>query len=100
MISITQAKQFAHTYLSSLSEDLEPDSVVIIDSATIERAFGWVFFYQSRDYMESGSASDCLAGNAPLIVDRLTGNVVPTGTAHPIEHYLAEYEASRGQHDA
>lgn len=100
MISITQAKQLAHSHLSSLSKELEPDSVVIIDSATIERAFGWVFFYQSREHAESGNPIHCLAGNAPLIVDRLSGNVVTTGTVHPIEHYLAEYEASLNQHDA
>jgi hypothetical protein len=100
MISITQAKQIALSHLSSLSRELEPDSVVIIDSATMERAFGWVFFYQSREHVESGNAIHCLAGNAPLIIDRLTGNVVSTGTAHPIEHYLAEYETSLNQHDA
>jgi hypothetical protein len=100
MISITQAKQLAHSYLSSLSEEVESDPVVIIDSATIERAFCWVFFYQSREHAESGNTIDCLAGNAPIIVDRLTGNLVATGTTHPIEHYLAEYEASLNQHDA
>ncbi len=35
-----------------------------------------------------------LAGNAPLIVNRFTGEVVTTGTAHPTEYYLAQYEAS------
>jgi hypothetical protein len=100
MISITQARQIAQSHLFSISEELEPGAAVIIESATIERSFGWVFFYQSREYVESRNPIHCLAGNAPLIVDRLTGNVVVTGTAHPIEHYLAEYEASLNQHDA
>ena len=70
------------------------DELVIIDDATIERPFGWVFFYQSKRYLESGEFEFCLAGNAPLIVDRRTGEVHVTGTARPIETYIAAYESS------
>ncbi len=100
MISINEAKQLAESHLASLSAELEPDAVVIIDSHTIERSFGWVFFYQSQKYVESRNFTDCVVGNAPLIVNRLTGEIVETGTAHPIEHYVVEYEASINQSDA
>lgn len=100
MISINEAKQPAESHLASLSADLEPDAVVIIDSHTIERSFGWMFFYQSQKYLETGNFTHCLVGNAPLIVNRLTGEIVETGTADTIEHYLAEYEASLNQSDA
>ena len=99
MITFAQAKQIVQSHLAAISRELEPDAAVIIESATIERTFGWVFFYQSREHLRSGSLSHALAGNAPLIVDRLTGDIVATGTTHPIEHYLAEYEASLNQHD-
>jgi hypothetical protein len=99
MIPFHQAKQIIQSHLASISRDLEPDAAVIVESATIERAFGWVFFYQSREYLKSGSIRHALAGNAPLIVDRLTGDIVATGTTHPIEHYLAEYEAPRNRSD-
>lgn len=97
MIAFAQAKQIIQSHLSAISRELAPDAAVIVESATSERPFGWVFFYQSREYLESGSFSHALAGNAPLIVDRLTGDIVVTGTTHPIEHYLAEYEASRNR---
>jgi hypothetical protein len=91
MLSRGQAKQLAQTFLDSQSGDAGCQ-VAILDSATLERAFGWVFFYQSREYLESGNPSHLLAGNAPLIVSRATGDLVVTGTAEPIENYIARLE--------
>jgi hypothetical protein len=96
MLTRTQALALVEARLSALAGEAEVD-LVVIDSATIERAFGWAFFYESRLYLETGEFMHRLAGNAPLIVNRLTGEVVPTGTARPIEYYLAEYEASLHQ---
>jgi len=31
-------------------------------------------------------------GNAPIIVDARTGAATVTGTTHPVEHYIADYE--------
>ena len=36
---------------------------------TIE-AKGWVFFYHSKEFIESGNFSSALAGNGPIFVDR------------------------------
>ncbi len=95
MITRNQAKALAETYLSSFTDEAETEGeVVVVDSATIERAFGWVFFYQSRSYLETGELTHQLAGNSPLIVNRYSGEITSTGTAHPTEYYLAEYEAS------
>jgi len=93
MFTVDQANAIAASWISSGSADGE--SRAIIESQTIERPYGWVFFYQSKRYLETRDPSDALAGNAPLIVDRLTGQVTVTGTAHPTEYYLAQYEAAR-----
>ena len=45
-----------------------------------------------KKFLEENNPSDMIAGNAPLIVNKITGNITYTGTAHPIEHYLKEYE--------
>jgi hypothetical protein len=66
--------------------------LVVIDDETIERDFGWVFFYESRRFLEAGRLEDKLAGNAPYIVDRRSGVLHITGTAHPIEYYISHYE--------
>lgn len=54
-----------------------------------------MFFYNARASLETGDTMAGLAGNAPLIVDRETGEMHETGTAHPVEHYLREYEEAR-----
>ena len=69
--------------------------LVILDELTLERAFGWVFFWDSRKHRETGDFIDSLAGNAPFIVDRRDGSLHETGTACPIEDYLEEYQKQR-----
>jgi hypothetical protein len=70
------------------------DVCTLLHDQTIERAFGWVFFYASKRHLETQDFRYALAGNAPLLVNRFNGQVVTTGTARPIGEYIAEYEAS------
>ena len=74
----------------------EPGELVVMDDFTVERPWGWVFFYNSRRFAETREPLQALAGNAPYIVNRTTGEVRVTGTARPTEEYIAEYEASLG----
>jgi Immunity protein 35 len=92
MLSITEAQSLVEARISSFS--IEHAELVVFTSATLEKSFGWVFFYQSRAYIESKDPSERLAGNAPLIVNRFTGTVIETGTAEPVDAYIARYEAS------
>lgn len=71
---------------------------VILDELTLDRPYGWVFFYESRAFVETGNEGERYVGNAPMIFDRVLGEYRLTGTAHPIEHYLAEYEKTLPQH--
>jgi hypothetical protein len=66
-------------------------SACIIREATIAKPYGWIFFYQSKEYLETGNFLEQLVGNAPIIVN-IHGELGLTGTAFPLEHYLAEYE--------
>jgi Immunity protein 35 len=70
----------------------DPTDLVIIDDSTIEKEWGWVFFYTSERYLKTRDFRYALAGNAPYIVNRHTGEIHVTGTAQPVEHYIAEYE--------
>ena len=67
--------------------------LIILEDQTQEYDFGWVFSYNSREYIEEGTFSAALAGNAPLIVDKSDGRIYETGTAYPIEHYIDAYRA-------
>jgi hypothetical protein len=71
--------------------EIDDDDPVIVDEDTIEEDFGWVFFYESRIYTETQIFSYCLAGNAPIMVNKKDGSVLATGTAYPVEHYIEEY---------
>jgi hypothetical protein len=69
-----------------------PEEIVILDEHTIERPWGWVFFYTTSGSRD-GDIRYAVGGNAPYIVNRFDGSLVVTGTAAPIEHYIEEYEA-------
>lgn len=72
--------------------NVENDEPFIFDESTIEKDFGWVFFYDSRRFIETEEFSYCLAGNAPIIVNRFDGSAHFTGTAYDTEQYITEYE--------
>src|ERR1700733_1541778 len=61
-----------------------PRDWVVLDEHTMERTWGWVFFYNSKSYLETRDFRYALAGNAPYIVNRQTGELRVTGTAYPI----------------
>ncbi len=56
-----------------------------------EHDFGWVYLYNSKEYVESGDFNVSLVGNAPVIVDRVDGRLYGTGTSKPTEHYLNDF---------
>src|SRR6185369_13477205 len=56
-----------------------------------EYDFGWVIFYNSKEFVDSGDHLHALGGNAPLIVDRRDGELYVTGTAEDLDYYLEEY---------
>jgi len=85
------ASQIALEHLTKLEKEIgEP--LGLANSETLEKDFGWVFFYNSKDYIETGNFRSMLAGNAPFIVDRNSGEVHVTGTAKPVEDYITDYE--------
>jgi hypothetical protein len=68
--------------------------LALLEDNTIEDEFGWVFFYESEDYIKSGSYREMLLGNAPLMISRQDGHLHVTGTAHPVEFYIENFKRS------
>jgi hypothetical protein len=66
--------------------------VKLREHETLEKPFGWVFFFNSTAFIKSGDIRDAVAGNAPFIIDSNDGSIHETGTALPIECYLENYE--------
>ena len=67
------------------------DEPAIADNHTREEVFGWVFFYNSKRFLETGEFLRRLAGNGPVIVDGLTGEVSMLGTAGGAQGQIADY---------
>jgi len=78
---------------AKLSETNPPDDpVTIVDAHTIEKPFGWVFFYNSKRFLETGNFLYLLCGNGPVIVNRHTGSVEFFGSGKPPLEIVDEYE--------
>ena len=95
MITKDEARRIAAAYIREGVPTADGITPVILDEETLERHFGWIFFYQSQEFLETRELGARMAGNAPLIVDRDKGSVHETGTAHEVEHYLAAFENRR-----
>jgi hypothetical protein len=67
----------------------------LLEQQTIEAEFGWVFFYTSKRFVETGDVTDAIAGNGPMIVDRTVGSLHVTGTAHTTAEYIEEFRRTR-----
>lgn len=94
MITRERAREIAENELRELYvEDVE--SLAIDDRATREEVFGWVFFYETKKYLNDGDPDGRLVGNAPIVVDR-NGGVHETGTAEPVDHYVAAIRRELG----
>lgn len=101
MLSFKDAQQIALREIEKLNSNLygDPKTVtdyILLNDKYLPKPYGWVFFYNSKRYLETGDLSYALAGNAPFIVNRYDGSVTGTGTAYRLEHYLAEYEKQHG----
>ena len=91
MIDYERALLLVQDELARLDAD-DGDAWVVYVEQTIERPFGWMFFWGSDLYAKTRDPAYLVGGNAPFIVDRHTGAVVSTGTALPSEHYIQQYE--------
>ncbi|HVU95794.1 MAG TPA: YrhB domain-containing protein [Puia sp.] len=88
MLSKENAIDIASNYVKEKSVKYE---LVLLTDKTIEFELGWVFFYQSLKYIESGDYRDRLTGNAPIIVNKFNGSITVTGTAYPVQRYIDDY---------
>ena len=91
-LTYTEAKKLADEYLNQqdCSEEL-----AYLDEQTLNKEFGWVFFYTTKKYLETRDFRDSIGGNAPIIIDKHTGKITVTGTAFDIEHYINEYTLTK-----
>ena len=96
MITVERAFQIARNKLNEYEEQpVEGEKLQLLDDLTLEFDFGWVFFYNTERFIKDGNYAYALAGNSPLIVDRVDGSIHHTGTAKPIDYYIEQYRNAR-----
>ena len=90
----TLRKSEALELVSKRLEEKSPEAVqyVVVEESTIEKPWGWIFFYQSEKYLETGIFMHRLAGNGPVFVNKETGEMDFFGSAPSLDVLLADYE--------
>jgi hypothetical protein len=66
--------------------------IVMLDEYTIERPFGWIFFFQSKKFMETGKLRDRLVGNLPILVNKHSGEMQRIRPIKKVTEQIDEYE--------
>jgi hypothetical protein len=96
MLDRQSATKMAYDHINSPSS-LDGIEVVILDNQTIEKEYGWIFFYNSKKFLETGNFRDGLVGNSPVLVERDTGKIHELGTANPVSESIKKFELERFQ---
>jgi hypothetical protein len=91
MLSRKDATSIAEVALVQAGADM-PSSPEIIITQIDERDLTWVFFYQSKQFIDTGDFMYSLVGNGPLLVHKRTKRFAITATFPPISERIAEAE--------
>lgn len=102
MLTYEEAREKVKANLDALYHRPSPygsdnNEYVIMDNRSIQESFGWVFYHQSKRYLE-GDLMAAYVGNSPIIVNKYTGELVKTGTADSngvIRKYKEAFETGK-----
>jgi hypothetical protein len=84
MIDREQAKTIAQEELDKSN----PEKDLLVLDEYIEFDEGWVFSYQTREYVETGNEDLVLYGNGPIIVTKNSGKVYRGGSAYDVDYWI------------
>ena len=90
---LARAEDEMNSFGSALPGHSEKQKHRLRVNSVSEYDFGWVYCYNTQVFLDTGNYTHSLAGNSPLIVDRNDGCIYVTGTARPLEYYIAQYRA-------
>jgi ribosomal protein L7/L12 len=90
-VALAQAIEIAQRELLSRSSD--GVELRVLSGKTEEFDVGWVFYYQSARYIETGNFGDSLVGSAPLFVSRSDGRPFFVSYHRPLAESISAYRA-------
>jgi len=94
MIDISSARTLASQEVDEVARRSGLD-LALDDHTTRDEGWCWLFFYNTREYVETRNVGDALAGNGPILVEKASGNLRHLVAARPIEEQLAELHRRR-----
>ena len=78
-----QAEELVEKHIIADLEDC-----ALLCGATEEFENCFTVFYQSKRFIESKDPLDQLFGHGAVLVEKSSGEIWETGSAHPVEHYV------------
>jgi hypothetical protein len=75
-----------------------PEGADVLEDATVERSYGWLFFVQSKRYIETRDFKAKLIGSGGTLVEKHTGRCIDFGSAFSTDINLQIYEAGYLDH--
>jgi len=93
MITFEQANQLALEYIKPSAEYIKktlPDDDIVVEHS-IEFPDCWLFFLNSKKYLETHNIIHRLLGGGPVIVGKENGDVYQGGSGGTVEMWLSEF---------
>jgi hypothetical protein len=78
MLTHAEAREKLISLLSEWGRHID-GGLALMEEKTVAKSYGWVFFYDSRQYIETRSVFDAIGGNGPVVVLAESGEVVRLG---------------------
>lgn len=90
-MEIEVAEKLVTEHLNTKYPGLRGEFILARESA-IKKSYGWVIFFVSRRFVETGDLMYAFGGNAPLIVEAATGTVHELSAAYQPEEAIRRFE--------
>lgn len=91
MIVKQQAEKLVYEQINAPRPDW-PDMPEMVVLCTDERESGFLVYWTSRLWLETGDIRHAIAGNSPYLVCKEDGTLFETGSCPPIEDRIREAE--------
>ena len=91
--TLQQAIQYVHeTVLKRKASDPPEKRPIVFDDATIEKPWGWIFFYNNERYYRTRDPFDAHVGAGPLFFNSSTGDIRSFGSGCNVNQEIYDYE--------
>ena len=100
MLDRHTAEPIAEAFINRPEWNQTDRRFIVFDDATSEKPYGWIFFYQSERYIQTGELRYTLSGNVPSVSERADASIHPLAYQPLFDLALAEYESRRPRQEA